>query len=81
MEATSEKPAEAVAEKPAEAVAEMPAEAMADGPYQIVDPPEDFVVEGLKVSGPALMIVFCITIRIRMSVMMAMMTVSVMIES
>ena len=41
-------------EKPGEAAAEMPAEVKGDGPYQIVDPPEDFVVEGLKVSGQAL---------------------------
>lgn len=40
-------------EKPGEAAAEMPAEVKGDGPYQIVDPPEDFVVEGLKVCGGA----------------------------
>ncbi|CAE7337266.1 unnamed protein product [Symbiodinium natans] len=68
-ETPPEKPAESSTEKPAEPSATpaepvesgttpaepmMPVPVTDDGPYRIVDPPDDFVVEGLKVCAGAL---------------------------
>lgn len=44
-------PAAAPAATPAAPAAALETPAMEDGPYTIVDPPEDFVVEGLKLAG------------------------------